>query len=154
MIGRKGVLYGTTTTGGSANDGVVFELAPNGTETVLHNFTGGPTDGMQPNYGSLIRDKAGNLYGTTAGGGTHTLGGTVFKLTPDGTESLLYSFTGGSDGASPAGGVILDSTGNLYGTTFGGGSSAGYGVAYKLAPDGTETVLYSFQGGNDGQYPY
>ena len=127
------------------------------TETVLHSFTGYPSDGARP-YAGLIADSAGNLYGTTVyGGASSGVGGpgngVAFKLAPDGTETVLYSFTGGSDGAEPYAGLILDSTGNLYGTTAGGGASD-WGVVFKLAPDGTETVLYSFTGGSDGTGPY
>jgi uncharacterized repeat protein (TIGR03803 family) len=124
---------------------------------VLHRFRG-PGDGQGP-YGGLILDEAGNLYGTTVGGGTGY--GTVFKLTPnsDGswTESVLYSFTGGEDGDGPIAGLILDEAGNLYGTTQVGGNgcdSYGCGVVFKLTPnsDGswTESVLYKFTGGEDG----
>jgi uncharacterized repeat protein (TIGR03803 family) len=103
-------------------------------------------------------DSAGNLYGTTSGGGNSSINcnngcGVVFKLAPDGsggyTESVLYSFTGGNDGSIPEGGLITDSAGNFYGTTAEGGSSAN-GTAFKLAPNGsggyTESVLYSFKG--------
>jgi uncharacterized repeat protein (TIGR03803 family) len=160
-----GNLYGTTGYGGatSACDppsgcGVVFKLSPSGTETVLHSFSE-PGDGAFP--GGLVRDAAGNLYGTT--GFTITsipffFGlGTVFKLSPNGTETVLYSFTGGADGGGPNG-VVPDSAGNLYGTTyFGGGSTACYyvtgscGVVFKLSPNGTETVLHRFTGGADGE---
>src|SRR6516225_2479732 len=84
------------------------------TETVLHSFTGYPSDGARP-YAGLILDSTGNRYGTTAGGGASNWG-VVFKLAPDGTETVLYSFTGGSDGTGPYAGLILDSAGNLYGT--------------------------------------
>jgi uncharacterized repeat protein (TIGR03803 family) len=98
--------------------GVVFKLAPDGTETVLHFFAGGPSDGYAP-YAGLIADGAGNLYGTTFGGGA-SFNGLVFKLAPDGTETVLYSFAGGpSDGAAPYAGLIADRAGNLYGTTVG-----------------------------------
>ncbi|MGH6850219.1 MAG: choice-of-anchor tandem repeat GloVer-containing protein [Methylocella sp.] len=123
--------------------GVVFKLSPSGIFTVLHTFTGG-SDGKLPE-GALLADSSGNLYGATYGGGTSNRG-TVFKLTPGGTETVLHTFTGGSDG------LIADSSGNLYGTTiFGGASNAG--VVFKLSPTGTETVLYSFTGGSDGAFP-
>jgi uncharacterized repeat protein (TIGR03803 family) len=143
-------LYGTTTSGGARGFGVVYKLDPSGHETVLHNFTGG-ADGGVP-YAGVIRDAAGNLYGTTALGGT-VGNGVVYKLHPTGHETVLYRFTGGTDGSQPYAGVILDSAGNLYGTTpFGG--TAGNGVVYKLDPTGHETVLYSFSGGADGGRPY
>jgi uncharacterized repeat protein (TIGR03803 family) len=151
IMDEAGNLYGTTEGGGTGTCygngcGTVFELAPDGAETILYSFTGG--DGAFP--GSLIRDQAGNLYGTTSEGGTYD-SGTIFELSPDGTETLLYSFHGGGDGAFPMGGVIADSAGNLYGAAEGGGGSH-YGVVFKLAPDGTETVLHSFTG-SDGAYP-
>ncbi len=126
------------------------------TETVLYNFTGG-SDGGSP-QSRLTFDSAGNLYGTTNSGG---LGyGTVFELSPNGNggwnETVLYSFTGGADGANPNYCyVTFDSVGNLYGTAYGGGAN-GYGVVFKLSPEGaswTETVLYSFAGGTDGANP-
>jgi uncharacterized repeat protein (TIGR03803 family) len=120
---------------------------------VLHSFDG--TDGANP-LASLTRDAAGNLYGTAGNGGA--LGnGVVFKLSPAGTETVLYSFTGGADGGGPGGGLIRDTAANLYGTTFSGGDdcegSSGCGVVFKLGPSGTETVLYSFNGGDDGANP-
>lgn len=146
---KAGDFYGTTQGGGTGSAGTVFELAPNGTETVLYSFTGG-SDGNAP-FAGVIRDRAGNLYGTTYGGGS-TGNGTVFKLAPDGTETVLYSFTGGSDGGTPVAGLIMDRAGNLYGTTYVGGAGA-EGTVFKLAPDGSETVLYSFTGGIDGGQP-
>jgi uncharacterized repeat protein (TIGR03803 family) len=125
------------------------------TESVLYNFQGGPSDGCSPRAG-LIFDAAGALYGTTDSGGSSSFYGTVFKLTPSGgtwSESVLYSFTGGGDGANPRAGLIFDPSGALYGTTVSGGSH-GRGTVFKLAPSGTESVLYSFQGGSDGAAPF
>jgi uncharacterized repeat protein (TIGR03803 family) len=85
------------------------------TYTVLHSFKGSPTDGSGPESG-LIGDSAGNLYGTTLGGGASDAG-VVFKLDRTGTETVLYNFTGGADGSEPSAGLIRDSAGNLYGTT-------------------------------------
>ncbi len=123
------------------------------TLTVLHQFAGGPSDGAYPgsffNRGfSLLADSAGNLYGTTSGGGTHD-SGIVFKITPDRTYSVLHSFAGGTgDGAMPRGDLIADSNGFLYGTTEQGGGSncfQGCGTIFRLAPDGSAyEVLYSF----------
>jgi uncharacterized repeat protein (TIGR03803 family) len=143
-----GNLYGTTAGGGAA--GVVYEVDTAGQETVLYSFTGG-ADGGAP-YGGVIRDSTGNLYGTTYLGGTANAG-VVFKVDTSGTETVLYSFTGGADGDYPEAGVIRDSAGNLYGTTIGGGA-AGYGVVYEVDTAGQETVLYSFTGGADGGFPY
>jgi len=143
-----GNLYGTASYGGTANAGVVYKLDTTGHETLLYTFTGG-ADGDCPMAG-VIRDSAGNLYGTTQGGGT---GGVVYKLDSTGHETVLYSFTGGADGDAPWAGVIGDSAGNLYGTTYGGGAT-GRGTVYKVDSTGHETVLYSFPVGTDGGDPY
>ncbi len=153
-----GNLYGTTYSGGANNLGTVFKLTPptspatTWTETVLYSFSGN-NDGANPRAG-LIRDSAGNLYGTTSIGGASGLGyGTVFKLTPGGAETVLHSFGGGSDGVHPYAGVIQDSAGNLYGTTYGGGANT-LGTVFRITPAGAETVLYSFSGGYfDGATP-
>jgi len=144
-----GSLYGTTGGGGTAGLGVVYKLDTAGHETVLYNFTGG-ADGSNPS-GGVIRDSAGNLYGTTASGGTANWG-VVYKLDPSGHETVLHSFTGGADGGRPLAGVTRDSAGNLYGTT-GAGGTTGSGVVYELDAAGQETVLYSFTG-YDGRNPY
>jgi uncharacterized repeat protein (TIGR03803 family) len=147
-----GNLYGTTNDGGASGNGVVFEVDTFGNETVLYSFTGG-ADGSNPD--SLVRDRQGNLYGTTFYGGVSGYG-VVFKIAPSGQETVLYSFTGGADGAYPNANVALDSLGNFYGTTNNGGNlagSAGAGVVFKVDPSGHETVLYTFTGGNDGAQP-
>ncbi len=166
LADKAGNFYGTTSYGGSygtvqsAGLGTVFKIAPDGTEKVLHSFGNG-TDGAVP-AASLIADKAGNLYGTTLGGGAYAAssggyGGTVFKIAPDGTETVLYSFTGGADGSIPSSSLLLDAADNLYGTAqrggIGGSGGNGNGVVFKLAPNGTETVLYAFTGGSDGCLP-
>jgi len=152
IFGQAGNLYGTTAGGGTHQWGIVFQLVPNldgrWTKKVIHRFTGRP-DGAGPEAG-LTFDQAGNLYGTTSGGGVNNFG-TVFKLAPnsDGswTESLLYSFTGRSDGGTPLAGLIFDQAGNLYGTTL-VFESTNIGTVFKLTPnrDGswTESVLYRF----------
>ena len=137
-------LYGTTLAGGPPNDGVVFKVARvngNWTETVLHSFTGG-NDGSAP-YAGVTMDRAGNLYGTTIGGGSSGCSGhgcgTVYKLTPSGsgwTETVLYRFTDANqatDGINPTGGVIVDGSGNLFGTTTAGGTNQG-GTVFELSP--------------------
>jgi len=96
----------------------------------------------------VIVDKEGNLYGTTVNGGTDNAG-VVFKLTPDGTETALYRFSGGTDGGYPESGLVMDSEGNLYGTTYGGGDlnfcdGFGCGTVYEITPPGAESVLHSF----------
>src|ERR1043166_3920296 len=128
--------------------------------TQLYAFAGSP-DGAEPNI-RLIKDDNGNLYGTTLEGGNGALCGdmgcgTVFKLAKDGTERVLYSFSGGSDGAYPQG--VRLGAGGLYGVTTSGGPSkycigrGGCGTVFMIAPDGTEKVLYSFTGGSDGAFP-
>ena len=149
LVRYQGNFYGTTMQGGSSNLGTVFKLTPKGKETILHSFAGG-TDGDSPTYG-LVFDKEGNLHGTTPQGGAFN-SGTVFTITPSGTESVVYTFTGGADGANPSSGLILDGNGNLYGTTFGGGAY-GNGTVFALSPSGVETVIYSFTGGADGGGP-
>jgi uncharacterized repeat protein (TIGR03803 family) len=135
-----GRLFGTTTQGGTEGGGTVYSLSATGVETVIHRFTGG-TDGSEPESG-LIRDSSGNLYGTTGLGGIYD-SGIVYKIAPSGSETILYTFTGGVDGGNPAGGVVRDSNGNLYGTTYGGGT-IGVGTIYKIDSTGQETVLHSF----------
>ena len=141
--------YGTTYYGGTNNVGTVFKLAPDGTESVLHSFVSG-SDGANPQT-DLIADATGNLYGTTLAGGVSGCG-TVFKVKPNGSETVLYAFKCRPDGFTPNGGLVMDAAGNLYGTTYGGGAP-NQGTVFKLAPDGTETILYSFQGGSDAAYP-
>jgi len=119
-------------------------------EIVVHNFAA-PPRGTNP-FAGVIRDQAGNLYGTTGFGGSANRG-VVFKVNTEGQETILYSFTGGADGAVPEASVIGDGAGNLYGTTNSGGASNA-GVVFRLNAMGQETVLYSFTGGADGGYPY
>src|SRR5205085_2474021 len=131
---KAGNLYGTSLMGGAFGGGTVFKLDTTGTETVLHSFIGG-ADGAEPDAG-LVRDTAGKLYGTSLFGGVFG-SGTVFKLDTTGTETVLYSFTGGADGSFP-GSLIRDKAGNLYGTTRLGGASTncilGCGTVFKLIP--------------------
>jgi uncharacterized repeat protein (TIGR03803 family) len=145
---NAGNLYGTTTSGGANNDGAIFKLAPDGTETVLHSFTG--SDGNYP-QGDLIFDQTtGAVYGNALYGGASGYG-VVFELAPDGTYTVLHAFTNGSDGGFPVGHLIRDRAGNFYGVAQLGGAT-GYGVIYELASDGTFTVLHNFAG-SDGSYP-
>jgi uncharacterized repeat protein (TIGR03803 family) len=188
LVTNKGNLYGTTLSGGSSKSGTVFELTPpamadgNWSESVLWSFDPGSLgtqDGFSPEAG-LVMDAGGNLYGTTASGGSYfqnpsdqiqrEVPGTVFELTPSSsggpwTESILWAF--GKDvkgGYNPQAGVIMDSSGNIYGTTAKGGvyaeSQPGTsGTAFKLTPPSTkrgkwtESVLWSFGNGNDGNFP-
>lgn len=137
----SGNLYGTTQYGGTSNLGIVFKVDPAGNETVLHSFAGG-SDGATP-LASVVVDPAGNLYGTTWSGGANNAG-VVFKVDASGSETILHTFTGQSDGGGPRGSLILDSANNLYGTTIGGGNGSSGGVVFKLDPTGQETVLYAF----------
>ena len=126
------------------------------TLTVLYSFTGG-VDGGQP-YAKLVPDAAGNAYGTAGVGGNLNacpeLGcGVVFELDKSGQYHVLYTFAGGADGVNPWSGLLRDAGGNLYGTTEAGGT-AGYGTIFRLSPSGRKTVLYNFQGGSDGSYPF
>lgn len=147
-----GDFYGMAKNGGSANAGVVFKITAGGAETILHSFAGGTTDGENP-MGSLVQASDGDFYGMTQYGGTAD-NGVVFKITPGGTETVLYSFAGGTtDGAEPQGKLIQASDGVFYGMTTYGGSS-GDGTVFKITPAGAETVLHSFAGGaTDGAYP-
>jgi uncharacterized repeat protein (TIGR03803 family) len=176
MMDAAGNLYGTTISGGNGSYlncnycGTVFKLAPTAsgrwTESVIYNFQG-LGDGSVP-MSNMIADAAGNLYGTTNEGGIYGGGngcGVVFKLSPNSngtwTQTVLYSFTCASDGSGSEAGLVMDSSGNLYGTTSGGGGGAhcnyGCGVVFELSPTSggswNETVIYDFGGFPDGAYP-
>jgi uncharacterized repeat protein (TIGR03803 family) len=131
-----GNLYGTTYFGGANGGyGTVFRLNRKGKLTLLHSFAGMP-DGQNPHAG-VIRDSAGNFYGTTFYGGASGYG-TVFKLNAAGRLTILHSFNDSPDGAHPIAGLILDTAGNLYGTTSDGGDLScgfsGCGTVFKLTP--------------------
>jgi uncharacterized repeat protein (TIGR03803 family) len=165
--GRDGNFYGVTANGGQFNNGTVFSITPDGVETVLYSFAGGTADGANPT-GDLVQGSDGNFYGATGGGGPgecpgiEPIGykgppsacGTLFKLTPDGMETVLHFFSGGADGGQPTGSLVQGSDGNFYGTTpFGGGSRDG--TVFRITLSGQETVLYSFPGGTaNGANPY
>jgi uncharacterized repeat protein (TIGR03803 family) len=154
----QGALYGTTSEGGNlkycskAGCGTVFKVTAAGNEsaeTVLHAFTGVAGDGEMP-VARLLLDAHANLYGTTEGGGA-SLQGTVFKLNATGKQTVLHSFAGGPDGSSPRGGLVMDSQGNLYGTTTnfgdtGCGGDFGCGTVFEVNAAGIETVLHAFAG--------
>jgi len=157
---NAGNLYGTTVLGGdttcySLGCGVLFKLDSKGEEKLLYRFTGTP-DGWFPES-LLIADGPGSFFGTTPNGGNSGLG-TVFKWDQStAKERVVYSFGGGTDGSAPFAGLIRDSLGNLYGTTLNGGQMScdlGCGTVFKLDTDGTEIVLYRFQGGTDGEFPF
>ncbi len=173
VFGPAGAVYGMTLGGGTSGEGMLYAALPPSnpcraiqcpwSSIAVHSFLGG-NDGAAPWLGSLIYDQAGNLYGTTAGGGLAD-DGTVFKVSRvngNWTETVLYRFAGGSDGAVPYTGVTMDAAGNLYGTTVAGGGSGcsghhGCGTVYELSPAGSgwnETVLYRFTGTTDGANPY
>ncbi len=171
-----GNFYGTTEQGGQWGYGSVFELSPNGSggwnEAVLYSFTGG-ADGANPSLSYVMFDSGGNLYGAAKQGGAEGYG-VVFELNPEPSggcplgsnpgngwcETVLYSFRSTPDGAFPLSGLTWDQHGNLYGTTYGGGSGSGSGLVYQLSPNGSggwnESVLYSFcsqPSCADGAYP-
>jgi uncharacterized repeat protein (TIGR03803 family) len=143
-----GIFYGTTQFGGAHNVGSVFSIDSKGVESVLHSFAGG-ADGLLPGYGALL-NVGGVLYGTTAGDNA-TSAGNVFKIAPNGAESVVYSFGKNGDGNGPEAGLV-DVDGVLYGTTSRGGAN-GTGTVFGITPGGTETLRYSFAGGKDGANP-
>ena len=156
MFDSSGNIYGTCNSGGTGAYGTVFKLSLSGStwsETTLHNFGGGSSDGASP-YGGLVMDVGGNLYGTTQGGGSNN-DGVVFTIA-SGTFAVIHSFTNSPDGRFPYGGLVIDSSGNLYGTTTTGGT-AGNGMVFELVLSGgswTESVYYSFASSQDGANPY
>jgi uncharacterized repeat protein (TIGR03803 family) len=161
-LDKKGSLYGATSGGGPGGYGIVFKLTPhqNGTwtETTLHSFKNGDPDGSEPN-GSLIQDAQGNWYGTTSRDGVYH-GGTAFELTHGAggwTFKAIYAFgEQNGDGGGPTAGLVMDKSGNLYGTTPRGGPTLG-GAAFKLAPGSggwQETLIDTFSKKNDGGGPF
>ncbi|MBZ5614427.1 MAG: IPT/TIG domain-containing protein [Acidobacteriia bacterium] len=145
--GTDGNFYGTTQGGGdpTCKCGVVYKATATGAVTVLHTFKGYPTDGNRP-LGILVQGTDGNFYGTTYHGGTTNNNGTVFKITPTGAYTLLYSFNYGNgnfDAQLPLAGLTLGTDGNFYGTT-GNGGTKNAGAIFKITPAGAESVLYSF----------
>ena len=161
VLDAQGNLYGTTASGGAYGSGTVFKLDTAGNETVLYSFTG-QAGGGGPEAG-LVLDVQGNLYGTASGGGINNCNygcGTVFKVDPAGNETVLYSFAGAPDGATPLASLVRDAEGNLYGTTFSGGNSGcgpwqRCGTVFKVDTTGSETVLHRFTGlGGDGGNPW
>jgi uncharacterized repeat protein (TIGR03803 family) len=156
--GTDGNLYGTTTAGGTGgtfgNNGIVYKLTPSGVLTTLYQFpcynTGAGSSGCGPS--ALIQATDGNFYGTDEFGGPFGAG-EVYKITPAGKFTSLYTFTGGTDGANPAAALIQGSDGNFYGTTCKGGN--GVGGVYKITPGGNLTVLHSFAfNQTEGIFPY
>jgi uncharacterized repeat protein (TIGR03803 family) len=153
----NGDFYGTTVEGGGHDVGTVFKITSSGTLTTLHSFDG--TDGRNPGAG-LVQATNGDFYGTTLYGGANynvycgANCGTVFKIAPGGTLTVLYSFcaqSGCTDGRNPSAGLVQATNGDLYGTAYGGGAND-YGTVFKITPSGTLTTLHSFDG-TDGGYP-
>ena len=162
ILDTAGNLYGVATTGGANDDGTAFELRPTPSGwrfKTLYAFEGDPYPGYP--YGALAFDSSGNLYGTTYYGGANDLG-SVYELSPAGglwTETVLYSFKGGTDGSSPISNVVFDDKGNVYGTTSeGGAGQCSCGTVFKLTRGSsgtwTETVVHSFKGAPDGGFVY
>lgn len=158
IFDSAGNLYGTTTIGGNVNDcaafqgcGVVYKLDPSNNLTTLYTFTGGADGQVATNFGSLVRDNAGNLYATASDGGLYD-DGVVYEVSPTGVETVLHTFPSGpGDGEASQAGLLRDAAGNLYGTTFAGGAY-GYGAVFMLTKDGKEKILHSFNG-YDGAGP-
>lgn len=177
VVGANGTLYGTTNRGGNTNCfegcGLVFNLRPRPsipasplvpwTKTVLYSFQGG-SDGAYPGYGDIVFDPAGNIYNTASQGGSfacsgHLGCGAVYKLTLSGqtyTESVIYNFTGGSDGAFPIAAASFDHSGNLFTTAYNGGNNDN-GTVIQLTPSGggwNETTIHQFSPNSDGANPW
>jgi uncharacterized repeat protein (TIGR03803 family) len=154
--GTDGNFYGTTLSGGANDDcnegtcGTIFKITPNGTLTTLHSFCDDCINGQLPR-GELVQATDGNFYGTTNQGGSYD-DGTVFKITPSGTLTSLYSFDK-TDGYFPSAGLVQGSDGDFYGTTSMGGAYVYFGTVFKITPTGTLTTLHSFDE-TDGYEPY
>ncbi len=167
LLRSRGVFYGTTAVGGAYHPcytygglgcGAVFKIGRHGKESLVYSFKGnfgtGVVDGQGP-MGGVVTDAAGTLYGTTPFGGANETG-TIFKITKQGAETVLYSFKDQNDGGRPYSGVIRDAAGNLYGVAYFGGQSActgGCGTIFELKASGAFKTLYSFTGGDDGGNP-
>src|SRR5579862_1974386 len=152
--GRDGNFYGTTYLGGANGDGSVFRISPNGIFSNLYSFSG--TNGADP-QGGLVQGTDGNFYGTTYYGGAsaNCMGGcgTVFKISPSGSFTNLYSFDSGQAGYFPAAGLVQGNDGNFYGTTYLGGINNNWGSVFRISPSGSFTNLYTFNGLSDGANP-
>jgi len=169
--GKDGLLYGTTSNGGTYDQGTVFKVSLTGTRTIVYSFGGTPNDGVTP-VAALLQADDGNFYGTTASGGSNHCAnipqdggncGTIFKVTPQGVETVLHSFgASASDGAEPIGSLLQASDGNFYGTTIDGGandcgvsapSPNSCGTVFKMTAAGAVTIIHSFGARGDGIAP-
>ena len=149
--GRDGDIYGMTEYGGTEGGGTVFRLTPSGAETVMLSFgrfNGGPSE---PQFNGLTQDSDGTLYGLTAGGGTNSEGA-IFKLSPDGAVTTLYSFHQRDIGAFPTDSLVKASDGNFYGMTLAGGTN-NRGVLFQMSPSGAVSILHAFGAQGDGRGP-
>ena len=158
VMGSDGNIYGTTGGGGTNNVGTVFRISSSGTYTILYSFGDSPTDGNGPE--GLVEGYDSNFYGTTSQGGTNTSCvngcGTVFRISPSGSYTSLYSFAGylNEDGGDPQAGLVQGSDGNFYGTTSQGGTNSDSGIIFRISSSGSYTILHSFVGSAiDGAYP-
>ena len=150
VLAKDGNFYGTTYRGGVDGQGDFFRLSPGGVSANLHSFHGGSNPNGGYPQANLIQGTDGWLYGTTTGGG-NSGAGTVFRISTNGAYTTLYSFTGGTDGASPQAGLLQASDGNFYGTTHEGGN--GNGTVFMITPAGALTTVYTFTNSGDGQLP-
>ena len=154
VMDASGNLYGTMVNCGTAGYGTVFKLSSAGTETVLHNFTGGASDGAYPHYGHLLLDESSNLFGLTMEGGISE-SGVLYEVTAAGAFEVLHRFAGGTkDGCYPIGTLATDKLGSFYGTTTSCGRY-GWGTVWKVSKKGMKTILHNFAGAPaDGAIPY
>ena len=155
--GPNGDFYGATGYGGANDQGVAYEMTPQGSLTLLHTFS--ESEAAQP-FANLLLTSSGSFYSTSFEGGTSPFGsGTVFEMTPSGTVSVLYNFCTSTcaDGANPNDALLLATDGNFYGTTLSNGTNGDWGSIFRMTPSGSLTTLYSFcsqPSCTDGSFPY
>ena len=147
----SGIMYGTTTGGGSNFEGTIFQVTPGHVVTPIYSFTGTTTDGGTP-LAPVMQASDGNLYGTTSTGGASSFYGTVFRISTNRVFQLLYSFTGNNDGGNPQAGLVQANDGLLYGTTYNGGSNS-LGTVFRISTNGAFKSFYSFASSADGSSP-
>jgi uncharacterized repeat protein (TIGR03803 family) len=150
LVEGDGSFYGVTQSGGAAGLGTIFRMTPDGTATTLHSFTDGTYGFFR--HGTLIEARDGNLYGATQDGGSAGQG-TIFRMTPGGTFTVMHTFAGMPDGSLPVPELVEASDGYLYGTTAGGGA-ADRGTVFKISLEGALTTLHSFTDTPDGAVPH